>query len=132
MFSDREPITLDDHKKAVTCLAFSPDGKTLLSGSQDKTLIVWDWRKGKETRTIPGHKNWITSLLFIDANTAVSTSDDLTLSWWDLNTGKEIGRVDFGAVGDCPRCLAHAGPGRLLVGSSSWLVYELQMTGLSK
>ena len=129
---DREAILLDDHKKAVTCLAFSPDGKTLLSGSQDKTLIVWDWRKGKATRTIPGHKNWITSLLFIDANTAVSTSDDLTLCWWDLNSGKEIGRVDFGAVGDCPRCLAHAGPDRLLVGSSSWLIYELQMLPTAK
>lgn len=129
---DREAITLEDHKKAVTCLAFSPDGKTLLSGSQDKTLIVWDWRKGKATRTIPGHKNWITSLLFVDAHTAVSTSDDLTLCWWDVNTGKEIGRVDFGAVGDCPRCLAHAGPDRLLVGSSSWLIYELQMLPTAK
>jgi WD40 repeat protein len=129
---DREVITLEDHKKAVLCLAFSPDGKTLVSGSQDQTLIVWDWTKEKSLRTIPGHKNWITSLLFVDADTVVTTSDDLTVCWWELAFGKEIGRLDFGAVGDCPRCLARIGPDRLLVGSSSWLIYELQILPAAK
>ena len=59
--SDREAITLEGHKKPVTCLAFSPDGKTLISGSQDQTLKVWDWAKEKAIRTIPGHRNWISS-----------------------------------------------------------------------
>lgn len=129
---DREAITLEGHKKAVTCLAFSPDGKTLLSGSQDQTLKVWDWPKEKAVRTIPGHKNWITSLLVVDAKTAVTTSDDLTLRWWDLDAGKEIGKLDFGVIGDCPRCLARLGPDRVLVGSSSWLIYELQMLQTGK
>jgi WD40 repeat protein len=124
---DREIITLEDHKKAVTCLAFAADGKTLVSGSQDQTLRVWDWAKEKVVRTIAGHKNWITSLLFVDANTFLSTSDDLSVCWWELDSGKEIGRVDFGSVGDCPRCLARIGPDRLLVGTSSWLIYEFQM-----
>jgi WD40 repeat protein len=124
---DRDVITLEGHKKPVTCLTFSPDGKTLISGSQDQTLKVWDWAKEKAIRTIPGHKNWITSLLLVDAKTVLTTSDDLTLCWWEIDSGKEIGRVDFGAVGDCPRCLARLGPDRLLVGTSSWLIYELQM-----
>jgi WD40 repeat protein len=129
---DREIITLEDHKKAVTCLAFAADGKTLVSGSQDQTLRVWDWAKEKVVRTIAGHKNWITSVLFIDANTFLSTSDDLSVCWWELDSGKEIGRVDFGSVGDCPRCLAHIGPDRLLVGTSSWLIYEFQMLPAAK
>ncbi len=135
----REAITLEGHKKPVTCLAFSPDGKTLISGSQDQTLKVWDWAKEKAVRTIPGHKNWITSLLLIpsppaplpqgarEGLAAVTTSDDLTLRWWDLDSGKEVGRLDFGVIGDCPRCLARLGADRLLVGTSSWLIYELQM-----
>jgi WD40 repeat protein len=124
---DREAITLEGHKKPVTCLAFTPDGKALISGSQDQTLKVWDWAKEKAIRTIPGHKNWITSLLLIDAKTALTTSDDLTLRWWDLDSGKELGQLDFGVIGDCPRCLARLGDDRLLVGTSSWLIYELQM-----
>jgi WD40 repeat protein len=123
---DREVITLDDHKKAVTSLAFSPDG-TLLSGSKDQTLILWDWPKGKVTRTISGHKNWVTSLLFTDDRKVLTTSDDLSMCWWNIDTGKELGRVDFGVVGDCPRCLARLGNARVLVGSSSWLIYEMQM-----
>lgn len=124
---DRETITLEGHKKPVTCLAFAPDGKTLISGSQDQTLKVWDWAKEKSLRTITGHKNWITALLLLDAKTALTTSDDLTLRCWDLEAGKEIARLDFGVVGDCPRCLARLGPDRILVGSSSWLIYELQL-----
>jgi WD40 repeat protein len=130
--ADREAITLEGHKKPVTCLAFAADGKTLISGSQDQTLKVWDWAKEKALRTIPGHKNCITSLLLVDAKTAVTTSDDLTLCWWDLDSGKELGRLDFGVVGDCPRCLARLGPDRLLVGTSSWLIFEVQMLPAGK
>lgn len=124
---DREAVTLEKHKKAVTCLAFLPDGKRLLSGSQDQTLMVWDVAKGSMDFMIPGHKNWITSILLLDAKTVLTCSDDLSVCAWDLENGKEIGRIDFGGVGDCPRCLAQIGPDRFVVGSSSWLIYEFQL-----
>jgi WD40 repeat protein len=129
---DREVITLEDHKKAVTCLAFSPDGKTLLSGSQDNTMIVWDYANGKALKTLPGHKNWVTSLLFLDAKTVLTTSDDLSVCMWNIETGKEMGRVDLGVVGDCPRSLARLGDDRILVGSSGWLIYEMQLAPKTK
>jgi WD40 repeat protein len=125
--NDRDSYILENHKKAVTCLAFSPDGKTLLSGSQDQTLQVWDWKKEKVTRTIPGHKNWVTSITFVDDASVLTTSDDLTICWWEIGSGKEIGRIDFGSVADCPRCVARVGADRLLVGTSNWLIYEFQM-----
>jgi len=125
--ADRDTIVLEGHKKAVTCLAFAPDGKTLLSAGQDNALKVWDWAKEKSIRTIAGHKNWITSIHLLDDGTALTTSDDLTVCLWDVGTGKEIGRIDFGAVGDCPRCLARSGPDRILVGTSNWLIYEFQL-----
>ena len=124
---DREIIVLEGHKKAVACLTFAPDGKTLVSGSQDQTLKIWDWAKEKVVRTLGGHKNWVTSILFVDEHTLLSTSDDLSVCWWELESGREIGRIDFGPVGDCPRCLARVAPDRLLVGTSSWLIYEFQM-----
>lgn len=129
---DRDPIVLEKHTKPVTCLAFTPDGKRLLSGGQDQKLIVWDWQKGKTESTTASHKNWITSILMLDDKTALTTSDDLSICMWELPAGKELARVDFGVVGDCPRCLARAGGNRILVGSSSWLIYEFEVAGIAK
>jgi WD40 repeat protein len=39
----------------VSCLAFSPDGKTLAAGSYDKTINLWDVTSGKKTRTLEGN-----------------------------------------------------------------------------
>lgn len=124
---DREVILLEQHKKAVTCLAFSPDGKSLVSGSQDNSVMVWDWAKGKRTRTLAGHNNWITSLAFADAGTLFTTSDDLAICRWDLTSAKETGRIDFGVIGDCPRCLTLLAADRFIVGTSSWMLFDFEM-----
>ncbi len=125
--ADRDVVVLEGHGKAITCLAFSADGKSLVTGSQDRSVMVWDWAKEKCTRTIVGHKNWVTSLLLLDANTVLTTSDDLSACIWNLETGKEIGQVDFGVVGDCPRCVARAADGRVYFGTSNWLIYEMEL-----
>lgn len=38
-------------------MVYSPDGRELLSGSCDSTLMVWDLKKAKPARTLQGHKN---------------------------------------------------------------------------
>ena len=129
---DREAITLEKHTKPITSLTFTPDGKRLLSGSQDQKLLVWDWKKGSMDFMIPRHKNWVTSILLLDAKTVLTASDDLTVAVWNLEDGMEVCRIDFGLVGDSPRCLAAAGPDRFLVGTSSWLIYEFQLMPASK
>ena len=43
------------HASDVTAAAFSPDGRTALSGSGDKTLKLWDVATGQELRTFTGH-----------------------------------------------------------------------------
>jgi WD40 repeat protein len=126
--ADRDPVVLEKHKKAVTCLAFTPDGKRLLSAGQDQTLFVWDTAKGRMDFMIPGHKNWINSIVQLDNDIVLTSSDDLTVCAWSMATGMEVGRIDLGVVGDCPRCLAKLGPDRFAVGSSSWLIYEFRLT----
>jgi len=79
------------HAGGVRAVAFSPDGKWALSGSEDQTLRLWDVATGREARTFTGHTEAITFALFSpDGTRILSSSYDRTLKLWDVETGKEI------------------------------------------
>ena len=83
--------TMCGHTGVVTCVAHSPDGKRLVSGSSDKTLKVWDADTGQEIRTLVGHTGAITCVAFSpDGKRLVSGSEDRTVKVWDVQTGQEI------------------------------------------
>ena len=74
----------------VCSVAFSPDGKRIVSGSDDKTLKVWDATSGQEMLTLKGHTGDVMSVAFSpDGKRIVSGSDDKTLKVWDAATGQE-------------------------------------------
>ncbi|MCA2914749.1 hypothetical protein, partial [Microcystis sp. M022S1] len=82
---------LEGHDNSVLSVNFSPDGKTLVSGSDDKTIKLWNVETGKEIRTLYGHDNSVTSVNFSpDGKTLVSGSDDNTIKLWNVETGQEI------------------------------------------
>ncbi len=87
-----QPIrTFAGHADSVSSVAISPDGRTALSGSRDKTLKLWNLATGKEIRTFAGHANSVYSVAFSpDGRTALSGSRDNTVKLWNLATGKEI------------------------------------------
>lgn len=79
------------HSSNVTSVAFSPDGKTVVSGSEDNTLKLWNVATGKELRTLSGHSSVVSSVAFSpDGKTVLSGSRDNTLKLWDVVTGKEL------------------------------------------
>ena len=78
------------HSDAVLSVAFSPDGKTLASGSWDKTIKLWDVKTGKELATLNGHTETVMFVAFSpDGKTLASASWDKTIKLWDVATSKE-------------------------------------------
>ncbi len=83
--------TLRGHTAEVLSVAFSPDGKTLASGSKDNSVKIWNISTGEEIRTFNSHSNWVYAVAFgPDGRTLASGSWDETIKIWDLATGELI------------------------------------------
>ena len=91
IYEGRERNRLEGHDDTVRSISFSPDGKTLASGSYDKTIKLWDLQTVAEIRTLPGHDDLVISVSFSpDGKTLASGSYDKTIKLWDVETGAEI------------------------------------------
>ncbi len=73
----------------ITSIVFSPDGKTIASGSKDKTIYLWDVDTGAHKQTLEGHPDEVTRVSFSpDGNTLISVCEDMTIYYWDISTGE--------------------------------------------
>jgi WD40 repeat protein len=82
---------LRGHTKDINALAFSPDGSTLLSGSDDKTARLWDLRTNRTKALLRSHVLPVTAVEYSrDGKTAITGSDDATLKFWSTQTGKGL------------------------------------------
>ena len=81
-------LKLKKHKEEIISLAFSPDGKMLLSGSKDGAIRAWDTTTGQQQYICPGHVGNVTDIaVSAEGNTLISlNSHDDMLIKWDINT----------------------------------------------
>jgi WD40 repeat protein len=71
------------HSKWVLSLSWSPDGKTLASGSTDKKIYIWDREHDKVTTVIEAHTDRVTSVAFSrDGSLLISKSSDGACHVW--------------------------------------------------
>ncbi|MCF2147701.1 serine/threonine protein kinase [Desmonostoc muscorum LEGE 12446] len=82
---------LSGHAWAVLTVAFSPDGKVLATGSDDKTIKLWEVNTGQLISTLSGHSWSVVSVAFTaDGKTLISASWDKTVKLWKVSTAEEI------------------------------------------
>jgi len=63
-----------------------PDGKRIVSGTNARTLKVWDAQTGQETLTLKGHSEPVSSVSFSpNGKRIVSGSGDNTVKIWDIS-----------------------------------------------
>ena len=80
--------TLTGHSHSVNSVAYSPDGQTLASGSNDNTIKLWNVKTRKLLQTLTGHSSLVSSVAYSpDGQTLASGSDDNTIKLWNVNTG---------------------------------------------
>jgi WD40 repeat protein len=80
--------TLSCHKE-INIIAWSPDGKIIAAGYNDKIIRLWDAQKGKVSQTLKGHSAEVYGLAWSpNGRMLASASADQTIRLWDLKTSK--------------------------------------------
>ena len=92
-----EPVVIGNHKGWVRSVVFSPsDGKHIASGSEDKTICIWDVEcRELAVGPLTGRKGSVDSVAYSpDGTRLVSGSNDKTVRIWEPETGQLLSTLN--------------------------------------
>jgi WD40 repeat protein/serine/threonine protein kinase len=95
--------TLRDHDAVITCVAYSPDGAHIATGSEDRTIRIRDATTGAPQRILVGHAAGLRTIAFaIDNRRLLSVDRGGDVRLWDTVTGMELFQARGQAAGLAP------------------------------
>jgi WD40 repeat protein len=105
------------HGGPVRSVAYSPDGTTLASAGDDRTVRLWDVASARPIRELHGHKSSVNGVVFSpDGKTLASASRDKTVRLWEVATSKSIRTLE--GHGDTVWSVAFSPDGKTLASTS--------------
>ena len=98
----------------TTLVAFSEDGEFLITGGQNRLVVVWNAADGTTRFRLAGHRSSISSLsISPDGDTLATASRDGVIKLWHIPTGQEL--FELRGTGSCCRFLQFTRDGRQLL-----------------
>jgi WD40 repeat protein len=86
-----ELLTLRGHSGPIDSVAFSPDGKRIVTTESALVARVWDAATGRELLTLKGHTGGVNSASFSpDSKRIITGSEDTTARVWNATTGRQL------------------------------------------
>jgi len=121
----------EGHSKGINSIALSKDGATLVSGSEDQTVIVWDANTGKLDRAFQGHIQPVTSVAIRpDGKQVASGSEDGSIRLWPLNKADE--HRAFTDAKDNLWAVAYGGDGKTVAAAGADRIVRVYDTATGK
>ncbi|MFQ5779914.1 MAG: WD40 repeat domain-containing protein, partial [Nitrospiria bacterium] len=112
----QKKVSLEGHGDIIRSVAFSPDGKLLVTGSYDKTVRIWDLETGRAIFSMT-HPNLVRAVAVSpDGKIVASGNYNKTADLWDVETGKRKAVLGHSKL---VRAVAFSPDGKVLASGSS-------------
>ena len=96
---DQSLLVLRGHDGRALTVAYAPDDATIASGSDDRTIRIWDAHDGRQLAVLEGHQHDVWSVVFSPSGDRVASGSwDKTVRLWDLASGRQTASLDAGAI----------------------------------
>src|SRR5258706_7886193 len=108
------------HTRPIRSVCYSPDGTRVVSGSDDKTIRIWDAESGTVIgEPVMGHTEGVNSVAYSpDGRHIISGSSDCTIRIWDAETSAAVGNPLEGHA-DAVLSFSYSPDGQHIISGSS-------------